>query len=46
VVGLLLSVTLALQFPPGAYLRALGVLVLGGLLYLGLRARRGTHQSV
>jgi amino acid transporter len=46
VVGLLLSVSLALQFPPGAYLRALGVLVLGGLLYLGLRARRGTHQSV
>lgn len=40
VVGLLLCVVLAGQFPPGAYLRALGVLVLGGVLYLGLGARR------
>jgi len=39
-VGLLLCVVLAGQFPPGAYLRALGVLVLGSLLYLGLGARR------
>lgn len=40
VVGLVLCVVLAGQFPPGAYLRAFGVLVLGGLLYLGLGRRR------
>jgi len=40
VVGLVLCLVLAVQFPPGAYLRAVGVLVVGGLLYLGLVARR------
>lgn len=41
VVGLVLCVTLALQFPLAAYGRALAVLVLGGVLYLALGTRTG-----